>query len=331
MIIKNFTIDATIPTVQYGNIHAVLGGELETGDNFEEVRNDLLRKIKVISDMTAGPNSTFEVRGLPVEGATPVQQAVVASIIEKTSELTGVTVQYDDASHKYTDAGGNPYMSGSKFPEQFYSPFDSEMILGKLVAKYPELSAGDIRAMWNLSGDVSTNFGSSVHAALENYDKYSGIGAVLAGEDDPNKALSKNALLRTIVEKFHENREKEDVLSECFVANEEYKLAGTIDRLLFIDREKKIVRIQDYKTDGDISKKMYQKSDSPLKGTVPNTLLGLHFLQLSFYAFILSKAGYTVEGLDVFWLNPDKLLAGENPWETFTHEVVDIESVITKE
>lgn len=325
-----FSLESTIPTVQYGNVRTLMKGELEPGDSFEEVRDDFLRKTKAISDMTAGPNSTFDVRGLPVEGSNPVK-AAVSSVVAKTSELTGVTVLYDDASHKYTDKDGNPYLSGSKFPERFYTPFDSEMILGKLIAKYPELNANEVKAMWSLQGDVSTAFGTSVHAALENYDKNSSIGAVLAGEDDPNKALSKNSLLRVIVEKFHEGRGEEDVLSESFIANEEFHLAGTIDRLKFVDREKKIVRIQDYKTDGDILKKMYQKSDSPLKGTVPNTLLGYHFLQLSFYAFILNKAGYTVEGLDVFWLNPDKLLEGENPWETFSHEVVDIESVITKE
>ncbi len=322
-----FDIEATIPTVQYGNIKPSLSMDPDDFGSWEEMRDEALRRLKSISDMTAGEGYTFEVRGLPANAGRTVETVLKAN---KTlvSELTGATVFYDDEAHKYTDKEGNSYLSGSKFPDRFYPAFDSKMIIDKLTEKYPDISGMDISTMWGINGTASTSFGTAVHAALENYDRFNSIGAVLAGDGDRNKALSKNAIIRAIVEKFHEGREQEDVLSECFIANEEYKLAGTIDRLKFVDREKKIVRIQDYKTDGDILEKRYQVKDSPFKGKVPNTLLGLHLLQLSFYAFILKEAGYTVEGLDVFWLNGEKLLSGENPWETFSADVVDIEDVV---
>ena len=57
-------------------------------------------------------------------------------------------------------------------------------------------------------------------------------------------------------------------------------------------------------------------------------LLDLHWLQLSFYAYILKQYGYTVEGLDVYWLNPNKLVTGENAWEEFSHDVIDISKAL---
>lgn len=321
-MIETLVVEATIPTVQYGNIKPTLSLSMEDYGSWEEMRDTALARLKSISDMTAGEGYTFDVRGLQEKGTT--QATSYKSI---TSELTGVTLLYDKDKHIYMDSNGNEYLSGSKFPEKFYPDFDSKMVIDTLVKKYPEISGMDISNMWKINGKSSTSLGNAVHSALENYDRFSSIGATLAGEDR-NKALSKNPIIRVIVEKFHENRKQEDVLSETFVANEDFRLSGTVDRILFVDREKKIIRIQDFKTDGDIKEKRYQVKDSPFKGKIDNTLLGLHFLQLSFYAFILKEAGYTVQGLDVFWLNGEKLLSGDNPWETFSSDVIDIKEVI---
>lgn len=322
---KQLTIEATIPTVQYGNVRSAITLDLEDYGSWEDMRNDGILKTKSISDMVAGDGYTFDVRGINCNTAIPNGGENEKQL---TSELTGVSVSYDDKAHKYTDKDGNKYLSGSIFPNKYYPDFDSKRVIDQLVTKYPEISGLDISKMWSINGNASTALGNAIHSALENYDRYSSIGAKLAGDGDRNKALSKNPLIRAIVEKFHEGREKEDVLSEAFVANAQYHLAGTIDRLKFVDRENKIVRIQDFKTDGDIKEKRYQVKDSPFKGKVTNDLLGLHFLQLSFYAFILQEAGYTVQGLDVFWLNGDKVLSGENPWETFSSDIVDIKSEV---
>lgn len=325
---EKLTIEATIPTVQYGNVRSSITLDRSDFESWEDMRDNALRKTKSISDMVAGEGYTFDVRGLSIENKSAGTTSSEELPQQLTSELTGTSVFYNDAKHKYTDKDGKEYLSGSKFPQKFYPDFDSKMIIDQLMKKYPDISGMDISKMWSINGEASTALGKAIHSALENYDKHSSIGAVLAGDGDRNKALSKNPLIRAIVEKFHEGRETEDVMSEAFVANEEFHLAGTIDRLKFIDREKKIVRVQDFKTDGDIKEKRYQVKDSPFKGKIDNNLLGYHFLQLSFYALILQEAGYTVEGLDVFWLNGEKLLSGENPWETFTSDVIDIKKEV---
>ena len=87
-----------------------------------------------------------------------------------------------------------------------------------------------------------------------------------------------------------------------------------------VDKEKKIIRIVDFKTDTDLFEKKYQKKDSPFKGVIKeNTLLIYHRFQMSYYAYILAQFGYTTEGIDLDWLNPNTL-----EWERHSTEVIDL-------
>ena len=250
------------------------------------------------------------------------------------------------------------YLSGSAFPNKFYEEFNTDEAIDRiLTAYYPKANEdkkADIKKalleMWDLNRIASTSYGTSIHAALENYDRFYKLGdktkkvQVLKTKTNvgPNKALSKNPFLSKIVQDFHEKFGGDYIrLNEQFIWTHEAQLCGSIDRVKVIDSEKKIIRIQDFKTDGDIHETKYQLPESIFRGvgkaalkkgvkekpnTVEDTLLGLHWLQLSFYAHILTKYyGYTVEGLDVYWLNPAKLCKGENAWEEFSHDVIDIE------
>lgn len=326
-MINKLVVEATIPTVQYGNIKPTI--ELE-GENFETIRDEALLAIKQISDMTAGEGYTFDVRGLPVSSGR-TQLAVKDKEVEVRSTLLGKTklVKVNNG-HKYLDG----YLSGSKFPEKFYTPFDSEMILNAIVKKFGVTTA-EVSAMWKLNNEASTGYGTAIHAALENFDRNKALGDKIKSvkefktkpnEIGPNKALSKNPFLKAVVEWFQETvkGEKGDILTEEFIWDDEFKFNGSVDRIRIVDANKKILRIQDYKTDGDIHDKKSQTANSPFKTKIGGELLDYHWLQLSFYAFILQRAGWTVEGLDIFWLNPNKLIKGENPWEVYSSEVIDI-------
>lgn len=277
-----------------------------------------------------------------VGGTVPESHVEPAETIKYNSRLLGKSIELNVVNgHKRLEG----YLSGSKFPDQFYKSFDDDRdrILDGMVAK-SGAPREDIEAMWDLNRDASTGYGTAVHAALENYDTNYDMGEKLrsqvkkptkknpAGVMGPNKALSKNPFIKKIVEDFQKkyggsyNR-----FCEEFIWDPEFKLCGSVDRIKVVDLKKKVIRIQDYKTDGDIHEKTYQKVDSifyPLtQGDTPKLgkeLLDLHWLQLSFYAFILQRAGWTVEGLDIFWLNPEKLVKGVNAWEEFSHDVIDI-------
>lgn len=264
-----------------------------------------------------------------------------------TSRLLGKSTQVTVINGHMSLPG---YLSGSAFPKQFYAEFNEEEMLQKIVDKHfdegkRKRAKESLLAMWGLNREASTGYGTAIHAALENYDTYHKLGdktkkvETFKTKPDrvgPNKALSRNPFLKKIVEDFHEKFGGDYVrLSEQFVWLHDEKLCGSIDRIKVIDAEKRIVRIQDFKTDGDIHQKEYQLTDSPFyrltQGKTPRMgkeLLDLHWLQLSFYAYILKQYGYTVEGLDVYWLNPNKLITGENAWEEFSHDVIDISKQI---
>jgi hypothetical protein len=331
MTVNKMTIMARVPTVQYGYVEPAI----ELGENSDESIDEALKLIKKVSDMTAGDGYAMEVRGLPVSaGRTTL---VVDEPFEYTSQLLGKTrLVKERKGHKYIEG----YMGGSSFPSKFYAPFDRDMIIKNMLAKFPDAKANEILAMWKMNNEMSTGYGTAIHAAMENFDRNRDLGEYIRSSEEtpngtvygPNKALSKNPFLKKIVEDFHEGREKEDVLVEEFIWDDRLQLCGSVDRIKIVDRDKKILRIQDYKTDGDIHEKLYQIKGSPFKkekgvdnpDAVENELLGQHWIQLSVYGTIAKSAGWTVEGLDVFWLNPNKLCTGKNPWETFSRDMLDI-------
>ncbi len=263
------------------------------------------------------------------------------------SVLLGQNIAIEEVNgHKRLEG----YLSGSKFPEQFFAPFDEEQILEAMVKKY-DVKKEDLLAMWGVNSDISTNFGNSIHYAMENYDKNHVLGEKVRnyvkkptkanpeGVLSANKALNRNPFLQKIVNDFHELFGGDYVrFNEEFIWDKGLKLCGSIDRIKVVDLKKRIIRIQDFKTDADVHEKKYQLTDSPFydltqgeNPTMGKELLDYHWLQLSFYAFILQRAGWVVEGLDVYWVNGEKLANGENPWEEFSHDVIDITNVIVGE
>lgn len=267
--------------------------------------------------------------------------ATKKNTVPYTSIFTG---QHIDLIETNGHRGLPGYMSGSKFPEQFYAPFDKDGVLDALVKKFG-VDRQSVELMWSLNGEASTSYGTAIHAAMENYDRNYVLGDKIKSvktfktkdpEVGPNKALSRNPFLKKIVEDFHEKfGGTYERFSEQFIWHEGKKLCGSIDRVKVIDLKKKIIRIQDFKTDGDIHEKKYQLTTSPFyaatqgtSATLGKELLDYHWFQLSFYAYILKQFGWTVEGLDVYWLNPTKLANGENAWEEFTHDVIDLEGVL---
>lgn len=312
--------DATSPTVQYGNVHTVL--EVE-GDSWEDIRDTGLSKISEVDSMVSP--TPFSVKKAPKQVSKAAGQTR-----QITSRLTGVTLEYDPEAHIYLDANGNKYLSGSVFPDQFYAPFDTVMAVELVQKTYPDsgVTREQLMDIWSINNDISTSFGSAVHAALENYIKHNKIGSAIAGTDKDgkeknNKALSKNPFFSKLVNDYVAKFGIDGMLSEEFVADDKGH-CGRVDAIKVIDKNKKIIRIVDFKTDTDLFEKKYQKKDSPFKGKIKeNTLLTYHRFQMSFYAYILAQYGYTIEGIDLDWLNPNTL-----EWERHSTEVIDLSEVL---
>jgi len=188
--------------------------------------------------------------------------------------FTGEKVRYNAETHVYTDMDGNKLVSGSEFARSKEKPFDSAMI-SKVVGKKYDVSPNIIADMWSKSGSLSASFGTCLHSAMENWFRYREYGT------EKEYHLPKPAYLRRAVETFP--LKDADIIPEIMVSDVKNGMVGQIDGLYVIDKEKKIARIIDYKSDSDVMKN-----------------LDKHCLQLNFYRWILEAHGWTIQGLDIY-------------------------------
>jgi hypothetical protein len=321
---KKFTIKAVIPTAQYGNLQPEYEVEAESYEEAEKIAMPYIEKLWAtycqpgaeLKPRTAQPK-------VSAEDGKPKKNMI---LIEMVSELTGGKARFHEASHTYFNSKGAKMLSGSKFAKQFEHDFAKEKILAEQAEKYG-VNAAEIEEMWKLKGDASASFGTAVHAALEMYGKFIELGKKTGATKKPvvNSALHDNPMLKKIVEKFFEKRLDEKALYEAPVVDEARDLVGQIDRLKIVDLKKKIVRVQDYKTNLNVNKKGFNGTLLTPFDNMKDTPLNGYWLQLSFYADILKAFGWTVEALDVFHWDGQK-----EEWVTYTHEPIDLSEVLNK-
>lgn len=292
-------LSATVPVVQYGNLTPTFYG---IGEDTQEVSS------KLESNVVDFWNKYCE-SGKELNAPSLVQK----NFKKVKSDFTGVELLFDEETHTYYSLDQqSKYLSGSTFANKFKGPFPADFISAKMADKY-KVNQKDILDMWKLNGAVSTNLGSAIHEAIQLYGEYLEISkAVKDGSDE--SALHSNYIMKDIVKAFFTNeRKKEKAVYEAFVADEELKLCGFIDRLV-ITGDKKCI-IEDFKTNPDITKPV--KILKPFTKVIDNSVLGNYWLQLSFYAHILERAGWEVEKLRIL-----NLVDGE--WVVHESKVIDI-------
>lgn len=232
-----YTIEATIPVVQYGNLKPVI--EVESPED-EALAVDTIKRLW----------QRF--------GETPMKDKTDGGV--KVTTFTGEEILWNESSHTYTDLKGNVLLSGSKYADMHSPKFDMDMMLPKTASSWG-VDEKDLKDVWKFTGDISTSYGTAIHKALELYHLYHEIGKKIQDkkELEVNYILPKNKYLRDIVtnfiKEFGSNAKVEVLVSD--VAN---KMAGTIDRLEIV--EGNVVRVGDYKTNAELdSKKLlkYQK------------------------------------------------------------------------
>ena len=249
-------LTAHIPTEQYGFME--VSGDLEDQSEVERLYNHYAET--------------------PIN-FTPTNRKLIQAFV-------GGEIYYDDLTHTYTNEAGEVYLSGSQYANQFKKPFNKQAIAGKMASRYG-VESKDIIDMWELKGEVSRGFGTAMHASLELYGKYNGLATAL----ERDTAMHDHPVIKTAVTAFYEGRDKEKAVYEVMVVDSNAKRAGQIDRLLITGNKR--CRVQDYKTNADITKD-----------------LDVYWKQLEFYADILTAGGWVVEGLDIFhW---------DGTWKTYT-------------
>lgn len=263
MKVKELTITAVIPSAQYANLQPSI--TVEVDDDVEEAKALAMSHI-------VGLSQRYAEEGKALKGGKATSQA------KRIECFVGGSVLYDDNAHIYTNEAGDVYLSGSQYAKKFGKEFAKEAIAEKMAAK-SGVPASEILQIWQMGGKASMSFGTAIHEALEMYGKFTNTCKVLEKEYHQSNI----PMVKAIVDDFFKGREQENALYEPMVADHDRKWAGQIDRLLIVDEAKKICRIQDYKTNGELK---------------PETL-EQYWHQLSFYGSIMQAHGWTVEGLDI--------------------------------
>ena len=268
------TLTAVIPTHQYANLQPTV--EVEA-DNFDNAYALAMQQITRIW------NDNVE------SGKELVASSSKGDLLEA---FVGGKIWYNDATHVYQNDAGEKYLSGSEYAKQFEKPFDAAMIAGVMAKKVDGVTGQNIQDVWELSAKVSRDFGTAIHGAMELYELHRGTCELL----EKQYHIHSHPVIKNAVESFYASHKDETAVPEVLVVSHHRKWAGRIDRLLIVDKAKKICRVQDYKTNADIEKS-----------------LPVYWKQLSFYAQILADNGWTVEGLDIFHWN--------GTWKEYTSEV----------
>lgn len=205
---------------------------------------------------------------------------------------------YDEVTHEYTNALGEVYISGSKYAESFEKPFDAKLISSKLVTKngLNEDQAQEIQDMWRLKAVASASLGTAIHAALELYGRFKKLAESIGKETH----LHDNTVLGRAVTSFYDQHpDVDNVKYEALVVDHSKQRAGRIDRLEY-DKDGG-VWVTDFKTNADVVKSLKK-----------------YWLQLSFYAAIITANGLKVKGLKIYHYNGEE-------WVTIVSEVIDID------
>lgn len=302
MKIKNYKITGVIPTVQYGNIQPSI--EME-GDDLDEMKELGLNHIKEL-------HSRFSDTELK-ETTNSIDEWIL-----KPSFNESVNIEFNPTTHEYKDDDGKSFLSGSVFASSFYPKFDSEGV-AKNCEKSWGVPAKDIVDMWNSNGSLSSDFGNVIHKALEHYLNNFVISMSIAyiKGDKEDRAMPKHPILKSIIEGFLKiDESKGEFKNEVLVTDVKNLRCGIIDRLLILDGDKKICRVQDYKVNvGAEDESSNLKAKAPYD-KLPKNKLTKYQLQLSFYADILKQSGWTIDGLDIFILN--------DGWKHYPLELLDI-------
>lgn len=276
-----FTLKATIPTGNYANLQPEITVEAES---FEEAKAMAMPHIQSMFAEYSTANLESKIVGKPEE---------VQSFNED------LKIFFDPISHTYTYKG-DPLMSASGFVKKHTKEFDKLGISKKCEGAW-KVPQQDILDMWEGNGTSAAGFGTAIHFALEQYFTYREIGQTILenSKKEENAALPNHPFLKKLIlglEKL--DTEKGFSHQEALVSNVERGYCGLVDKLLVLDKDKKVCRVQDYKITYDIEK----KGDKMLKpfDELPANKLSKYQVQLSFYANLLQFAGWTVEGLDIF-------------------------------
>lgn len=272
-------------------------------------------KVKTISRLL--PGETFgkfkegEITHLEVEFAMSSDSDGKVKSFNEDISLT-----FLEREHKYIYEG-KELLSGTRYIKRWIQEFDETRVADACANKYG-CSVEEVLAFWKGNAKAASGFGTSIHNALEHYEKFKWLGEIVQGQKDLpyNKALPAHPVLRQIVEDFYkQDLQQGEVVSEALLTNVERGLCGYADRLLITGPKR--CRVQDFKVNVEADRVDQNIKFLGQMAELPKTKLSKYQLQMSFYARLLELSGWTVEGLDAF--------VYDNAWKHYPIEVIKLD------
>lgn len=288
MKVSKIEIGATIPVMQYGNLQP----KVEMTDvDLEEGTQHIMGHLK-------GMFAKYADRELK---ENEVKALIKTECIQKESFNEDVKIDFDEKSHSY-------YYKGKKlngvttYIKKYFGEFDADM-MSKVSAKSWGVEQQEVKDLWDSNGQVTALFGKAVHLALEHYSRFKAIGQTIADKKglENNYCLPKHPMIKQIIEEFIAIDTLEgQVVPEVLVTWLEGEMCGQADRILVLSAVQKRCRIQDYKINVGSEEVSSNNKVLPPFQSLPANKLSKYQIQMSIYANMLQKQGWTVEGLDVF-------------------------------
>lgn len=244
------------------------------------------------------------------EKGVPLTPNKVETVIQRSFN-EGIDIRRDNSSCFYN---GVHLLSGTSWLKKYIKPFDRMMIAPK-VAKSWGVEEHDVLNLWEDMGKLTSTFGSVIHRALELYFKHQNTADRAFTKKGERVNISKHPILKSVIEEFEKIRDiKGEVFCEELITDVKNNRCGVVD-LLTVTGNKECY-IEDYKIQIEEDKvDSKEKLLAPYDNLIANKL-SHYALQLSFYAEIMEKTGWTVKGLNVYVYN--------NGWKKYTLDRVEI-------
>ena len=289
MEITKLSVKATIATGQYQNIQP----EIElTGSESPE------KAAEVAMDYIKEMFTKYSEKGSLKENEVTISGT-------KKSFNEDIELQFDPIGHTY-HYNGKRLTSATEETKKYYKDFDASAI-SSVSAKAWGVDANELEECWKSNGDLTASFGTLVHKALEHYTKYQAIGFTISKKKglESNYVLPKHPFLRSIIEEYiniDDTPVEYEIVPEALITNVEKGLCGHADKIIILDKKKKVCNIGDFKINinsEEISKEL--KAKEPF-AELPANKLTKYQIQMSVYANMLQASGWVVNKLivDVF-------------------------------
>ena len=236
-------------------------------NGFSDDPNDEVVSVEVEADIALAQEAPVALSEKPKEEPTHLECEKVKSFNED-----GVTVNYYPRPYYGFWYNGKRLHGVTRKIDTMYEPFDSDMIAGRC-SQHWGMKADSIKDMWSRNGDITNQFGKSIHSGMENFEKY--------GE----RGLPKMEVLRNIITSCPLTP-CDEVFTEVFLTDVENDVCGFIDRLA---RVGDVCQIQDYKINVEAEKSSKQKHENLLFPDLPYTKVSHYVCQESYYAELLGR------------------------------------------